>query len=449
MPTPTKHRAALLAVAIFLPALVARPDSEAWAASAGRAAEHRFPRPRTIAGFIAEQPRAAGAFVDSLGVNVHLGEQGTPYAANFSTMANQLASLGIHHVRDGMQTGQLQTCSQARQLAAEGVRFQYITVISDRSADLISWAACAGNAVERFEAPNEYDITHPGDDSNWPATLNAFQRSLWATVKGTAALANVSVAGPALIGASDYAAVGDLSAFEDVGNMHDYFEGRNPGTPGWGSGGYGSIPYNLAEAAYGSVSKPIESTETGYEIAPALGNSDVTEWVAAKYLPRLFLEQWNAGVPRTYLYEMYDEGSAPFDHYGLVRSDTLAPRWGYWALKNLVAVLQDSALSLGNAGPLYWSLSGQTWNVHHSILQKADGTLYLALWIEWPYNDPNSGAVFSIPPQTVTVTMPAAPNSASIYSYDSRMNLNPMPISPSTQIHLTLTDSVTLLRMKW
>jgi hypothetical protein len=348
-----------------------------------------------------------------------------------------------------MEPGQTFVCAHARTLAASGISTTYVTSVTNVTSDLTAWAACAGNAIEGYEGPNEYDINHSASDTAWPSTLATFQRYLYRSVKGTPAIANLRVIGPSLTSGSAYAAVGNLSAYEDAGNMHDYFDGRNPGTPGWGANGYGSIAYNLGIAAAASPGSSIESTETGYGITAAGDDGYVTDWVAGKYMPRLFLEHWNAGVPRTYAYELYDEGVPGFNDYGLVDSTTLAPRWGYVALKNLITVLQDGAMTLPGAGPLYWSMSGQTWNVHHAVLQKGDGSCFLALWVEWPSNDPNSGASYSIPPQQVTISMPAAPKTASLYTYDSQMNLNPATLASSKQYHLSVTDTVQLLRMKW
>ena len=62
--------------------------------------------------------------------------------------------------------------------------------------------------------------------------------------------------------------VGDLSAFFDQANIHNYLAGRHPGTPGWGDDGYGSIDWNLRLIRRYSGGKPITTTEIGYQDAP-------------------------------------------------------------------------------------------------------------------------------------------------------------------------------------
>ncbi len=400
------------------------------------------------ASLAAESPRPAGAFVDSIGVNIHLAEA-EPYGNNLSTLLSQMQALGIHHVRDGMDVGQTYLCSDAQEFAAKGIHFDYITEITSQPADYATWASCVGSAIEAFEGPNEYDLNHPQSDSNWPATLDAYQKQFYASVKGNSSTSALPVIGPSLTTSSAYADIGDLSAYEDYGNMHDYFDGRNPETAGYGDGGYGSLAYNIAAARQASQSKAIDSTETGFSISTAANPEApyVTNVTGGDYTPRLLFDQFNVGVPRTWYYEFYDDGSAPFNTLGLVNGSTLAPRWSYWALKNLVTVINDSAITLPNATPLTWSLSGSTSNVGQTLLEKANGTYFIVLWIDLPSDDPTTGATYSIPPQAVTVDLAQTPTSATAYTYDSSFNFNPTTITPSTAINLTLTNTVTVLSL--
>jgi hypothetical protein len=58
------------------------------------------------------------------------------------------------------------------------------------------------------------------------------------------------------------------SGAREYGNMHDYFSGHNPGSPGWGGqdqfGVYGSLAYFIAIAQQTTGQAPMWSTETGY-----------------------------------------------------------------------------------------------------------------------------------------------------------------------------------------
>jgi hypothetical protein len=287
-----------------------------------------------------EVPSQADGFVDSIGVNIHLSYYGTPYGDNFSLILQRLKALGVRHVRDGIAVGQNNLCSEYAQLAAAGIHDESLTTVNNGSNDLASWANCVGSDLEAFEAPNEYDISH-GSDTNWAATLRAYQSTLYQWVKAN--IPAITVVGPSLTSESAYAAVGDLSNVEDYGNVHDYFSGRNPGTSGWGGtdafGTYGAESYDIAIAKQATMTKPIRSTETGYSD----GGGD-PNWVSPKvkmhYTLRTFLEHWNAGITRTYLYQLLDQGGSPYSSYGLLDSaGNIKP--AFTALSNLIGDLAD------------------------------------------------------------------------------------------------------------
>ena len=287
-----------------------------------------------------EVPSQADAFVDSIGVNVHLSYYGTPYGDNFPLILQRLKALGVRHVRDGIAVGQNNLCSEYAQLATAGIHDESLTTVSNGSADLASWAKCVGSDLEAFEGPNEYDVNH-GSDPNWAATLSTYQSTLYQWVQANAP--GIAVVAPSLTSESAYTAVGDLSSVEDYGNVHDYYSGRNPGTSGWGGtngfGTYGSMSYNMTIAKQAATSKPIRSTETGYSD----GGGD-PNWVSPKaktdYTLRTFLEHWNGGTTRTYLYQLLDQGGSPYSRYGLLDSaGNIKPV--FTALSGLIADLAD------------------------------------------------------------------------------------------------------------
>ncbi|HYZ16423.1 MAG TPA: hypothetical protein VE591_08465, partial [Candidatus Acidoferrum sp.] len=326
-----------------------------------------------------EIPSQADAFVDSIGVNVHLSYYGTPYGDNFSLVLQRLKTLGVRHVRDGFAVGQNNLCGEYAQLAAAGIHDQSLTNVTSTTAELQSWAKCIGSALEAFEGPNEYDINH-GSDGSWPQTLSAYQATLYQFVKSN--LPGVAVVGPSLTTASAYAAVGNLSNVVDEGNVHDYFGGRNPGTTGWGAttsfGTYGSTLYNMAVARQSTSTKPIISTETGYG-----DQSSDTNWVPSSvkvhYTLRTALEHWNAGIKRTDFYQLLDQGGAPFASYGLLDSAGNA-KPAYTALKNLIGRLSDPGAAFTPNAFSYTINAGTS--VHHALFQRRDGSICIALWLE-------------------------------------------------------------------
>src|SRR5579864_3758462 len=99
---------------------------------------------------------AAGAFLDSLGVNTHMGYLNTAYA-NTSLVESCLAYLGIDHVRDGTPELGSGGFAGEKALAAAGYRLDLImrTPTADAFASLDYLAKNYAGSVFSVEGPNE------------------------------------------------------------------------------------------------------------------------------------------------------------------------------------------------------------------------------------------------------------------------------------------------------
>jgi hypothetical protein len=393
-----------------------------------------------------ELPHMADAFVDSIGINTHLHfDNNSPYNARYAQFAPLLEATGIRHIRDGLVDSQYQPYyDHLKELGAAGIHATLITSVGQSASLFQSFPSRVGSALEAYEAPNEYDDS---GDPNWAADLTAFLPKLYAAVKSYGPTAGYPVIGPSLIAASDDAALGNQSAHFDYGNIHNYFSGFNPGTPGWGGPGfgssYGSILYNMRSEAQVSAQKPIIATETGY-CTEANTADAIPSNIQGRYVPRLFLEQFNNGIVRTFEYEFSDEGTGYFSACGLTTFG-LTPKPAYYALSNVIHLLGDQGTSFTPIR-LPYTLDGSTSNVMHTLLQKRNGTYYLALWIEQLGFDPNALQPIAIPPQNITVTLPDAPASAALSTLDDTgaMITAPLRFSGAT-MNLTLSDRVTIL----
>jgi hypothetical protein len=143
------------------------------------------------------------------------------------------------------------------------------------------------------------------------------------------------------------------------------------------------------------------TTETGYVTDVSQPNG-VPEDVAGRYLPRVLLEQWMHGITRTYIYELVDVGAQIGDNgFGLLHSD-FSPKPAYSAIKSVLSLLSDPGPTFQTGG-LDFKLSGNLTNIHHLLLQKRDGTFYLAIWVEQPSYDVNAKKQLSVPAQQVTL----------------------------------------------
>jgi hypothetical protein len=391
-----------------------------------------------------EVPRTADAFVDAAGVNVHLASWNTVYGLYRVQIDSLLVGLGVRHVRDGVTLNDVNACRRDQQMGASGIHFDYITTPSLAGSDLATWRSCVGAAIEAFEAPNEYDVSHPAGDANWPATLASYESTLYAAVKGFSSL---SVIAPALTSESAYASVGNLAGVADDGNMHDYFAGRNPGTAGWGGTGafgtYGSLTYNLGVSAQATGTRSVVATETGYTDG-ATDTYAVPAATKLHYELRTLLEHWNAGVPRTYLYELADDGNAPFAGYGLVDANA-NPKPVYLALKSLLAHLADPGPAF-TPSALAYTLAAPS-SVHHTLLQRRDGSYVLALWLELPEWDPVANAPIALAPQSVTLTFGRNPRTLGATSFhdDGSTSSTALTLSSGGTTTLTVAGAPTIV----
>jgi hypothetical protein len=347
----------------------------------------------------AEKAVSADAFVDSVGINIHLHNLDTAYS-NFPRVQQSLQDSGIRHVRDGLiDTAWQGYYDRHNELGRLGIKSIFTTSPVQSDQLLLDYPQRMKDSFEAYEAPNEYDQSR---DPDWSATLSSFLTRLNATVKANSGTSRFPVIGPSLTHQDSFLKLRGVCSF-DSANLHDYFGGRNPGTPGWGSNGYGSISWNLSNVATACPGKPVITTETGYQTDTTMSHG-IPDEVASKYVPRIYLEQWRQGIRRTYLYELVDlpPGHSTGDsRYGLLRSD-FSPKPGYSALTNLLHLLADPGPS-HTADEFNFTLSGDISDVHHVLFEKRDGSFYLALWVEEPSYDVDSKKSIAVPTHHVVI----------------------------------------------
>jgi hypothetical protein len=394
---------------------------------------------------VCETPVSANTIAESVGVNIHLHYSDTVYG-NFPLIRSLLIDMGVRHTRDGLVDSSWSQYYQRHiELGRLGIKCLFITSPSQSNALLTSWPKRVPGAFEGYEAPNEYDLSA---DHNWAATLNSFVPRLYSAVKSNPATASFPVVGPSLTQTASYAQVAGLQRYVDFDNMHNYFGGRNPGTPGWGEGGYGSITYDINNEQLAWPGKPIMTTETGY-ITDTANSQGIPEPVEAKYAPRVILEQALHGIVRTYFYELIDEGTpnaANTVPYGLARTDG-SHKPAFTALKNLIAMLADP-------GPedlppnLDFSMVGGSSNVHHLLMAKRDGSYYLAFWLEEQDYDVNQHAETPATPEKLTFVASRVFKTNQLLLFDADGTIRTEQLRPGTRIPLTATDCLAILKLQ-
>ena len=403
-------------------------------------------------GFVTEQARPADAFVDSIGVNVHLSYLPEAYFQHYSDVIKPLIlNLGVRNVRDGLNSNWTpQVFANMRDLAHTGIRFSFITNPSQVSAQRLEHIltdVIGASHIASVEGINEPDN---GSPPGWQAVTLANQKAVYDAVKSNPATKAIPVYGPSLTG-TDGGTLPGIAQFMDAGNIHPYMGGRNPETNGWGNDGYGSIAYALrAVAAPTSGGLPVAITECGLHNAVKTTNGFkyTPIDVSAKYIPRMFFTYFNDGIVRSYVYELMDEGADAAnveDNFGLVDFEN-RPKPSYTALRNLIALLKDPGPAMTRTGSLSYTLSGATTNVMHTLLEKRDGSFYLAIWLAVQDWDPDPKVYQTHPDQIVTLSLgrrfrridAAIPNDSATWS--------PM-LQSRESVTLPVQDKVTIVRL--
>lgn len=371
------------------------------------------------------QARPAEAFVDSVGVNVHLHYTDSPYtsyddaerAARFNRLRDALRDLGVRHVRDGLiDTAWPAYYAQHNRLHRElGVRSTLVLPGDWRVHELGDQAFArrvldvAGRfeGVATLEGYNEYDLFH-GNREDWTQEVRKAQRALRDAARSSDALAGVTVLGPSLVRPGSYREVGDVSAWMDCGSFHPYPGGSMPEQ---------TIGREVDRQRPLSTDRPLQATEAGYHNALATehGHRPTSEAAEAIYLPRMFFEHFRLGILRTFDYEListHDRGPGDVEsHFGLIRHDgSRTP--AFLALQRTMAVLSegnnaDEAVpAAGAPAALTYRRTGGGDDLREVLLAQPDGRLVLAVWRAVSVWDPDARQALGVQPQRLVFGWP-------------------------------------------
>jgi hypothetical protein len=383
-----------------------------------------------------DQAISADSFVDTAGVNVHLSFWDTPYRTNFPGVLSALQGLGVRHVRDGLYNYGADASAyyyqQHDSLAGVGISTIYSVPINTPTSLVVAYPNLVTD-FEGYEGPNEYDLS---GDPDWASNLTVYQTLLYQTVRYNPTTAMYPVLGPSLVNSTSWPQVSSLATYMDFGNLHNYYAGYNPGTTT--TSGIPTAIQNL-QAGWGSV--PIITTETGYIYQDYMS---IAYDIGGTYMPRVLLEQYLNGILRTYDYELVDIQS---DHtqYGLLTAD-LTPRPAYTAMANLLNLLSDPGpvFALTSLG---FTLNGDTTNVNHLLMQKRDGSFWLALWIESQDYDQVNQLYLSVPNQPITLSVPAFTSAPTVYQFDSSGNITTSSLPAGSSFPLSVSPNVMIVQI--
>lgn len=346
-----------------------------------------------------EPARPADSLVESIGLATHWGFHNTIYSSKWDELHKLLGELGVRTVRDGFDPHLDDLWKMY------GIR-AILIAHPDKSWDsyVEQWKQHR-HLIAAIEGPNEvngrWDRLHFGyEGTTWPEGPKRFQDELYAHVKGEAELSDIPVICLSLWNKGAGWQIAPLRSF-DYANAHSYAGGQMPSaSPNFRD------PYLLL--GKGATLPPLAATESGYHTC--LGNtkviagaqSGVSHRTHQKYIPRQVAEYFNAGMAWTVIYEFAAgrpkkaEQEDPEAAFGLLMPDG-TPKPAYFALKDLIAELSESRWDSANqkwirpeaSAPraLSFALQKAPPTVHHTLLQRSDGSFQLLLWNEVPSFD--------------------------------------------------------------
>jgi hypothetical protein len=238
--------------------------------------------------------------------------------------------------------------------------------------------------VASVEGPNEYNFPYatPDYNSDWANILRTVLPRIYDGVKNTPQLAHLPVIGPSIVldqgHGEDHRLLGDVSQWVDYGNIHNYPCENVPSV---------SIDNAMSDMNTCFGGKPYMVTETGnYTLVNGWGLNERADGI---HMLRLFLEFFNRGIKRSYKYQLLDHWPPDANpalvndeenFYGLI-DNRGNPKPSFYAIKNIIAILKDPGSDF-EPRTVNYTITGGDSSIHHTLLQKRDGRLYLCLWAE-------------------------------------------------------------------
>ena len=347
-------------------------------------------------------------FTNSIGINTHLDF--SAYSSQLSTVIADLQYIGVKNIRDSANSpADLGANGSWQQVAnATGAKFDaYLGEgsVATMQSGLANAVTLAHQGILNFiEGGNEEDQSYAISLGNSLAKTAAYQQTVYSTAHSLGiSVINMSFGtGWGSSSTGDYGTVGNLASYTDYANAHTYFGSGN--TP------LASIQALNSDSQLAAVGKPTITTEMGwYTTTSTTDATNVSVTEQAKYMLDGLLDAYQAGDAKTYLYELLDEGtnqSYSEDNFGLFYSNGTAKPAAV-ALHNLTTLLADTGATANSFTPagLSYQLTGTLSTDHSMLMQKSDGSYWLAIWNEARLSGPTTPTALTVANHTVTLTL--------------------------------------------
>jgi hypothetical protein len=364
-------------------------------------------------------PQSANGFYNSVGIDTHLTFANSTYG-QWPRLVGLLDQLGVKHLGDGgygnpdpswawfnnfFETNVELAVSNGMKFAFQMGEPGYTggtipQLITEMSGPL-------RNSIEALEDPNEFDTSSGLAD--WQDPLASYDQQLYSAAKANPSLASLPVIGPSLVNQNSPTVLGSESGEMDDGGIHPYTGGNSP-TPAY-------TQAQLQRISAVSGGDPVWATEAGYSTAlgaPAV-DQPVNPYVGAVYTLRELLENYSAGIARTYLYELIDDAADASnttweDHYGLLNAD-YSPKPAFTALLNLLALVGQGAPA--QLTPVGVTVTSGPSDLRQLVLQQSTGRYLEILWRTSSIWDVTTRAQIALPTANVAIQIPAGDTASS------------------------------------
>lgn len=390
------------------------------------------------------------SFIESIGVNTHFGfnnssDHSNAYLESVNpNLPTTLGDTGIRYIRDyfGTATDQTPEHDPFNDRADDlydrfGIKVEVSTGTGSNVKSLTDIESQLDKdwveGVEGFNEPDGSLWTPPGDTVA-PRTFDgtrARTQLLADTVNGNPDWADIPVLSSAM-GNADYSGFLRGSGF-DIANIHMYFA-SNPGSYRVRSK-YLEDARNMMDDP-SNPDKKIIVTEQGYSTSTWFANAPgpiVSLEAQRDYIPRLFMENFGAGISRTYLYNLIDNYSSMsatpqgYDNgLGILYHDG-TDKPAMTALRNMLKILDEGSWDESmhtwskpadpTPNALDYTLGGDTTNIHQQLLERSNGDFYLALWQE--IDNDNQGVYIDTPAKNIKVNINGGVSLAQYFTLDS------------------------------
>lgn len=394
----------------------------------------------------AMQAHRAADFLDAMGINVVVYDD----HRHESITVPRLAELGIKHLRVGLRKAEM------KDYRGDGrVMLQNIRDLGDRGYTITGIWNCwhtmdeladvceslLPDALHQVEGPNE--PWHGNENfrwqgQRWPIGPRLYMADMYATVRSHPALTHL----PILSFSGSTTAYGSIEHLMDYGNEHIYPDAGKAITTD------DALAKKIERCRVTNYpTLPLQFTECGYNSGGENGGFQAASLsMQTRGTPRLFLEAYRHGLKRLYLYCLLARHDVGFS---LVENDG-APKPAFDALRDMIQLLRD-----GGANHQWFdpdrpriAIHSPTPTVHHLLLQKSNGELWLCLWNDVDGWNPETKQDIVNPDVPVTVELEEEQAAVSLYRPVTH-GIKPLEPRPATGTTLTLMvpDHPLLVRM--